>query len=251
MSTPDIQAHIRRVASAGRDTERIGPFLATYSRRSPNPFLNYAIPDAGSQPTPDEVLALAQAYEARGLTPRLEYLPGLAPAVEAALTGGGFAVDERLPLMVCRPDRRVDVPVPAGVEIVVPDTDADILGLLTAQHDAYGDADVPGPADVARVRRVIADGGPTVYARDAATGDAIGGGGCDPSDDGITELTGVAVRDRYRRRGIAAALTSVLTRAAHEAGAHTVFLTPAGAGRGAHLPAGRFRPDRRHPVHLS
>ncbi len=46
-----IQAYIRRNAARNRDTEQIGPFLATFARNSTNPYLNYAIPDADARPT--------------------------------------------------------------------------------------------------------------------------------------------------------------------------------------------------------
>jgi hypothetical protein len=45
-----VQAYLRGVAARGRETERIGPFLATFDRASDNPFLNYAIPDDGARP---------------------------------------------------------------------------------------------------------------------------------------------------------------------------------------------------------
>ncbi len=82
-----IGSYIRSAASRVRDTERIGPFLATFSRHSANPYLNYAVPDDGAVPSPADVTALVDAYRGRGRTPRLEYLPGLAPAVEAVKSG--------------------------------------------------------------------------------------------------------------------------------------------------------------------
>lgn len=77
-----IQAYLRGAAARGRETERIGPFFATFDNASDNPFLNYAIPDDGAQPSAAEVQALAEAYARRGLRPRLEYLRG-------AAVGGG------------------------------------------------------------------------------------------------------------------------------------------------------------------
>src|SRR5690349_15139354 len=42
-----IQAYVRTTAPRGRETERVGPFLATYSPGTSHPMLNYAIPDGG------------------------------------------------------------------------------------------------------------------------------------------------------------------------------------------------------------
>ena len=79
-----IQSYLRFAASQQRDTQQIGPFLATFNRHSANPFLNYAIPDDAATPSLTDVNALIAAYESRGRKPRLEYVATLAPAVEEA-----------------------------------------------------------------------------------------------------------------------------------------------------------------------
>lgn len=43
-----IQAYIRSGMVRGRDAAQVGPFLATFSRRSANPYLNYAVPTNGA-----------------------------------------------------------------------------------------------------------------------------------------------------------------------------------------------------------
>jgi ribosomal protein S18 acetylase RimI-like enzyme len=223
-----IQAYIRRTAAIGRDTERIGPFLATYSPADANPFVNYAVPDTGAEPTPADVAALVEAYERRIRVPRLEYLPAAAPAVEAALLAGGFTVEARPPLMTCREPR--EAPVPAGIDLVEPVADADLRGLLSAQHEAFGDAEPPTAEMLAKQNELIGAGMLAVYARDADTGEPAGGGFCTVISDGVGELAGIGVREKYRRRGIAAAVTAYLTGAAFRAGAIELFLTPGGEG---------------------
>src|SRR5262249_53139864 len=190
-----IPANIRRNAARDRDTEQVGPFLATFSRNSTNPYLNYAIPDTDARPTHDDIESLGAAYERRGLVPRLEYLPKLAPTVEVALLAGGFTVDNRVTLMVCH---------------------------------AYDEPEPPPPEKAAGVRSLLDKGGLAVLARDATTGEPAGGGVCDVIADGVGELAGFGIRAKFRRRGIGAAITSYLTVAAHRAGATTAFLTPGG-----------------------
>ncbi|GIJ66440.1 GNAT family N-acetyltransferase [Virgisporangium ochraceum] len=223
-----IQNYIRTAASRGRETERIGPFLATFSPHTTNPYLNYAVPDAGAEPTAADAAALAAAFERRGRQPRLEFLPGPAPAVEKALAANGYVVDLRVPLMDCPPGAVVDHPVPAGIELATPETDDEIVEMIRVRNGAFGNTEEVTVAEADRYREGRAAGVRTLLARDLATGAVAGAGLHDAIVDGITELAGFGVAERYRRRGIAVVLTAHLTRMAHEAGAATVFLTPGG-----------------------
>ena len=67
-----IQHAIRTDAQRARDVERVGPFLATFTRETRNPYLNYAIPEPSAVPSPTEVEALARTFASRSLRPRLE-----------------------------------------------------------------------------------------------------------------------------------------------------------------------------------
>jgi GNAT superfamily N-acetyltransferase len=220
-----LQAHIRRAAAAGRTTERVGPFLATFSPHSDNPYLNYAVPDDGARPADADVAGLTAAYRKRDLVPRLEFLADTAPEAETALRAAGYTVELRIPLMLCPPPALVTPPVPDGIELVVPESDVDLMAMLTAQHEAFEDT---GPVDADGARAWLEKGGLFVYARDARTGEPAGGGSAEAVADGTTEIAGIGVRAAYRRRGIGAAITAWLTGAVHERGAHTAFLTPAG-----------------------
>jgi ribosomal protein S18 acetylase RimI-like enzyme len=224
-----IQAYIRRTAANGRETEQIGPFLATFSPGNPNPYANYAVPDPDADPTAADVAALVSAYERRDRIPRLEYLPRLAPAVEKALLAGGFTIEARPPLMTCRRGAETSAPVPEGIELLEPTTDEELHGLLVAQHEGFGDAP-PADDSAAGMRRSLAGGLLAVYARVVGTGEPAGGGVCTPISDGVGELAGIATRSRYRRRGIAAAVTARLTGTAFAAGATELFLTPGDDG---------------------
>jgi ribosomal protein S18 acetylase RimI-like enzyme len=221
-----IQSYLRHAATRGRDTRRIGPFLATFSPHSANPFLNYAIPDEGASPSPEEIASLITVYQQRKRIARLEYIPRLAPAVEPALLASAFRVEERMPLMICSPEQFHHPPLPMGIELLSPTTDAEILALVTAQNEAYGEA-APAPDVVTRQRTFLEAGGIAVLARDSLTGEAAGGGICNVPFDHATELSSVGVRMPFRRRGIAAALTAQLVQLAWAAGISTVFLMAA------------------------
>src|SRR6266542_201963 len=111
-----IQAYLRVAAPRGREHEQIGPFLATFSPATDNPYLNYAIPDDGATPSESDTAALAEAYRGRERKPRLEYIPSLASAVEPALLAAGFEAEGRLPLMTYAGG--AEAPAPDGIEIV-------------------------------------------------------------------------------------------------------------------------------------
>jgi ribosomal protein S18 acetylase RimI-like enzyme len=223
-----IQAAIRADAVRSRDVVEVGPFVATFTPGSPNPFLNYAIPIVGARPTADDIASLGREFDARARRPRLEYLPALAPEVEPALLVQRYAVELRTPLMTCAEVTAAGEP--DGIEVRLAESDDDIRSAANAQDEAYGE---PGSADdarVARVRESLEAGGLLVLARDRTTGEPAGGGACTPPHDGATELAGVGVRPAYRRRGIAAAVTALLAGTMLDRGVATVFLMAAGDG---------------------
>jgi ribosomal protein S18 acetylase RimI-like enzyme len=230
-----IQQYLRGAAAHGREVERVGPFLATFDPGDANPYLNYAIPDDGARPTAAEVAALVDAYNARDRLPRLEYLPGVAPDVEAALVAGGFAVDALLPGMACTADGAVALGAPDGIALAVPASDEDWHAMAVVQHVAFGvepppDDEHEREAAAASGRERLADGGFALLARDVATGAVVGGGVATVPGDGVTEIAGIGVAASHRRRGIAGALTAALADVAFAAGVALAWLTPGDAG---------------------
>jgi ribosomal protein S18 acetylase RimI-like enzyme len=222
-----IQSYLRVAAPRGRDSERIGPFLATFSRHSDNPYLNYAIPDDGAEPVDADVAALVEAYLARSRRPRLEYVAALAPAVEPALLAAGFTVEGHLPLMVYGGDGGEQSSV-AGIEVVTVQADDELRGVAAVQWEAYGESGPLPEHAVGGLRATLANGGVVVLARDAVTGEAAGGGLCTAPHDGATELTSIGVRERFRRRGIAEAMARQLAEEMNVRGNDCVFLMAAG-----------------------
>src|SRR5215475_2248832 len=134
--------------------ERVGPFTAHFDAHSANAFRNYAVPDAGAAPTPLEIDALIALFEQRGRTPRLEYLPDIAPQVEPALVAAGFVVEYRSPVFGCRRGQATDLGAPDGIVFALVTDDADLLDVARVQNAAYGEPAQPGPADVARLSRL-------------------------------------------------------------------------------------------------
>jgi len=221
-----IQSYLRVAAPRGRDREDIGPFLATFTRASDNPYLNYAIPADDAAPSREDVDALVAAYRARERKPRLEYISSLAPAVEPALFAAGFEVEGRLPLMTY--GSAADTPAPEGVELLEATSEDELRDVATVQWEAYEESGAPPERAVDSLRRTVESGGLVVLAREGATHEPAGGGLCTGPHEGATELTSIGVRESFRRRGIAEAMTRWLARQMHARGNDGVFLMAAG-----------------------
>ncbi|MGK5556856.1 GNAT family N-acetyltransferase [Actinomadura kijaniata] len=215
----DFRIHAYLRANAGPRAHRVGPFLASFDEHDAGPYRNYAIPDDGAVPTAADVELLVGAFVARSRKPRLEYLPGAAPRVEAALLDAGFAVEARLPIMMC-PEA---VAPPVDVELRLARSDADLRAVAEVQNAAYG-APAATEHDVARLRATVEGGGLVAGAFDGAA--CVGGGLVTPPHDGVGELAAIGVSESHRRRGIAGALTAFLTLACADAGITAPFLMP-------------------------
>jgi ribosomal protein S18 acetylase RimI-like enzyme len=146
--------------------------------------------------------------------------------VEPALLSAGFEVEGRLPLMTYAGDRGESAP--EGIELVAAVSEDELRGVATAQWEAYGESGPVPQRTVDGLRRTLEAGGLIVLARDVATGEPAGGGLCTGPYEGASELTSIGVREAFRRRGIAEAMTRRLAREMHARGNDGVFLMAAG-----------------------
>ncbi len=221
----DIQESARAAAAHGRERERVGPFLATFTPGTDHPYLNYAIPDDGAEPGQAEVAALEAAFAARGLVPRVEALSRTAPKAEEALLAAGWAVEARLVVMTC--SEPSELGPPPGVELVVPEDPEAQDALVRVQAEAFGEPP-PAPGAGGEKQALLARGGQAVLA--LAGGKPAAGGIVVAPVGGVAELAGLGVLEPFRRRGIGAAVTAELTRRALAGGTRLVWLTPGDAG---------------------
>ncbi|MBE1559681.1 GNAT family N-acetyltransferase [Nonomuraea africana] len=219
-----MHAYLRSVA--GARARRVGPFTVRFDECDAALSFNYAIPDDGAAPTAGEVAALVAAFRERARTPRLEYVPRAAPEVEGALLAAGFRAEGRFPVLVCRPEEVVDAPVSGAVRVGLVRDDSVLWQVARVMNEAF-EAPEATEHDVARLRRVLDGGGLVAAAVDEATGEVVGAGQIGSPHGGVAEVAGIAVRASHRRRGIAGAVTALLTRAGGDAGIAMPFLTPA------------------------
>jgi len=215
-----VQSSIRAVNAAEREVVVAGQFTLYRSRASDHPYLNYAVPADGA-PGWGGIDALREAFVARGLQPRLEFVAERAPGLEEALAAAGFELQARIPVMTCPEQDLREVPAPEGVVIARVLGGPDVRALMEVQSAAFGEGP-PSDAAVQAYRgrglRARADGVPA----GAASRTAIA--------EGVSEIGGVGVLERFRRRGIAAALTAAVAAEAFADGAQLCFLTPGDDG---------------------
>jgi ribosomal protein S18 acetylase RimI-like enzyme len=217
-----IQAYLRAHALRAGDHERCGVFVASFDPEDDNPYRNYAVPDDEARPSDTDIDALIAAFVRRGRKPRLEYIAKASPAVEAALTARGFAVEKRFPILICTPGLVQEVGPPAGILLSLATSAEAVSAAAQALAEAFGQAEShPDP-----LVRMVEQGGVLVVAHDRASKSVAGAGMATAQHAGTSEVAGIGVRRAFRRRGIAAALTARITRAAFARGVTLAWLTP-------------------------
>jgi ribosomal protein S18 acetylase RimI-like enzyme len=205
----------------------VGPFVIGCDPGTDSRFINYATPQLGAIVTAADVTALVAAFRDIDRVPRLEYVISCAPGLEQQLLDAGFTVEARHDYLVCSPDSLTMPALPEGFELAEPATDEERAGVVAAQNEAFGAEPTATPADIARVRRTQDSGGVVMLVR-GVDGGYVAGGQAAPPGAGVTEVAGIAVRERFRRRGIAGALTAAITGRAFAAGVHGAWLEASG-----------------------
>jgi RimJ/RimL family protein N-acetyltransferase len=221
-----------------------GGFVAGFDPGTTSPYVNYATPLPGAEPTGRDVAALVAAFRERGLKPRLEFAPDAAPAVVPALRAAGFTTEAVHEYLVCvpaaltrpaEPPERgpyAGGPQAGAVEphlVEVPSSDDDYAAIDAALSEAFSGAFTASPEGAARLRRTQESGGVVRFVR-APGGGCAGGGSCSPPAVGTAEPSGIGTRPAFRGRGIAAAVTAALTEAMFARGAGSVWLEYSGDG---------------------
>jgi GNAT superfamily N-acetyltransferase len=214
-----VQAFLRARANV-----RSGPFAILISPSDTGLYDNYAVPDDNAQPTPADITALEHAFQIRDRTPRLEYAPGAAVAVEAALTAAGFSVELRPPLMICDAGLVRPVPLLEDFDLTFTESEVDLSRAASIQAEVY-DGD---PDDFQWLSDMPRSGGRVAVARHRQTGEMAAVGAFIKPFAAVTEVVGIATRPAFQRRGLAQALTSILTEAALASGCHMTWLSAAG-----------------------
>jgi N-acetylglutamate synthase-like GNAT family acetyltransferase len=224
----------------GADTEEIGPFTL-FVQRGVGGYPFYARPTLGARCVDaDAVDAVRRRQRELGVPEAFEWQDEVTPSLAPAARASGLHVHAH-PLQVLDGEVRAG-PAPAGAEIVELDeaspgeliVAADAVANVAFRHGgtAAGSAGVAArqeaahevsPETVANRRKRLAEGiAQAVIAR--VDGEVAAVASTQAALD-VAEVVGVATLPAYRRRGLGAAVTAAVVRAAVAAGASTVFLS--------------------------
>jgi GNAT superfamily N-acetyltransferase len=199
-----LQDALRTYVTRPTSTE-VGPFILTLDPGG-QPGRNYAIPLPGARPTAAQVRALRDAFLERSLLPRLELV--LPSDALDPLLAGGFAIEQRLPLMAAA--AVAPPPLPPGVSVSLAVTGADLAAAAEVQDLAYDDT--IDPDNPSRLARTVASGGHVALGRldGAPAGSGLATGPITTATASVSEIAAVGTLAAHRRRGVAAQVSALL-----------------------------------------
>lgn len=233
-----IDAYLDAAPRTACRVEAVGPFTL-FVNPAPG-WRYYARAARGATAfTAQDVILLRERQRELGLPEAIEWVLDLAPGLAAAAEGGGMHVDRHPLLCLPSPEAFEPVPAPAGVD-VRPVGPGDDLGKINAVAElAFAD---PGTGigaagidhleamagasdpDVLAFFRARVAGSVTIQVAAFLAGEPVATGAHQPVGD-TTEIVGVGCLPAFRRRGLAAAVTSLLVRDALGRGVQTVCLS--------------------------
>ncbi|MGZ4443721.1 MAG: GNAT family N-acetyltransferase [Nocardioidaceae bacterium] len=222
-----LETYYDTVPRASTRTEEVGPFTL-FLKSDPAGFDYYARPRLGlaGRVTADDVRVARGRLVELGAAENLEWVHETTPSLLAAARAAGLSVLEA-PLLVLRSPAApaaASAALDAGVRVEVLTGSSPMLAAVTgAVHAGFAGTDEVTPQPLGRRARLVEEG---LLVNAGAWDDsgALGGGSHSPRG-AATELTGIAVVPRARRRGVGAALTAALVADATARGIDTVFLS--------------------------
>ena len=242
-----VQQYILESRRQTRTATLVGPFTVLLHPTDGAIESNVAIPHTppSEAPEPTWHAALRAAFASQGRIPAIQWIAGFAPRLATTLQAMGFSEHQRETLLVCTPETRPGIPVPAPGLTFVTITDASPLDEVRENLDVNEFGFDPATAQSATDEQA-AQFRATLRAARACTArlheHPAGAGMYTAPMAGVVELAGIATLEQYRGRGIAAALTAHLASVAFAQGCDLAFLWTANpAARRAYEHAG-FQP---------
>lgn len=211
-------------------TEEVGPFTL-FVKTDPGGWDFYARPRLGLEVrfTADDVQKVRDRQRQLGLTENLEWVHETTPTLLAAARADGLPVEE-CPILVLPGDPSPPGPPVPDPQDLAPRTSVlaadspDLAAVDAAIAAGFAGSDHFEPQDPGRRGDEIRSGLLVLVAAYDERGAVIGGGSHSPRGT-ATELTGISVLPRARRRGVGAAITRALVDEAKRRRIETIFLS--------------------------
>ena len=230
-----IQSQLRATARNQYTAVHLPPFSCFINGDEPAPWASYAIPD---RPVGGDVGSALEKmvdwYSTNERMPRLEFVEAFAPDLARILESVGFVQEARTQLMVARPESLIAANSVRALTIVE-------LGRypalsLVQQAISVLERGFGGPDDLyvtsSRARAFWTRFGSSRFFLACMEGQAVSVGSLTPPWNGVSEIAGIATLEKYRRRGIASALTAHISAAGFGQGQELLFLTAGDARSG-------------------
>jgi ribosomal protein S18 acetylase RimI-like enzyme len=231
-----VDTYLHSVPLSGAVAEQVGPFTLFRSTIT-WPYYARPVPGSGVTITPDDIELVRARCAELEIPLSFEWVVETCPSLGAAAAAAGLSVVEH-PLLVLERDDFRPANADARCEILPADEDV-IRQARAAVNLAFGeggtavgtagpaerDANAPAVADalVATLRDRMLQG--VSVAAGAFTDDGIVASGNHQPVDSATEIVGVGTLPSMRRRGLGAAVTSVLVEHAFDHGVDLVLLS--------------------------
>lgn len=216
-----LETYYDTVPRASATTHEVGPFTL-FVKDHADGWDYYARPRLGldGEVTVADVDAVRARQRELGVPEAMEWVHDTTPGLLAAARASGLRVEE-CPLLVLGDvaDLRADG---FTVRVLGPDDDLDTVH--GAVHAGFDGTDEVEPASPGRRPALMREGLLAVAGAYDDRGEVIGGGSHGPRG-ATSEITGIAVLPRARRRGAGAGLAAALAADARARGVHTVFLS--------------------------
>jgi ribosomal protein S18 acetylase RimI-like enzyme len=225
VQTPEIltelESYYDTAPRAGATTVDVGPFTL-FLKTDPDGWEYYGRPRLGlDEPvTAGDVDLLRARQRALRVPEGIEWVHQTTPSLRDAVLASGLAVTDCPLLVLAAPVESAAT----GFEVRMLTADDALAPVLAAVDAAFNGTDAVRPRATTRQERLLRDGLLATAGAYDGRGTAVGGGSHGPRGT-VTELTGIGVLPRARRRGVGAALTAELVRDAHARGMRTVFLS--------------------------
>ena len=203
----------------------VGPFLASFHATSDLVFMNYAIPaqpEVDVRELPRTVARLREMFGERKRVLRFEFLEPIHRGLGRALEECGLKLEREAPLMICGRGELIDF---VNVQVLPLDgqvSDERLRELLVVGQRGFGFGD--GSVTAAEIAEQRGHLGADRYRSAYATidGAVVGIGSLTVQTD---ELVGIATLPEFRRRGVAASVSSFLVRQHFQKGGQMAWLS--------------------------